>query len=334
MESGFTVSAIVSTYNAEKFISGCLQDLIEQTLYQRGELEIIVIDSASPQDEKSIIKQFQENYSNIIYKRTQDRETIYAAWNRAIKLSHGRYITNANTDDRRRSDALAVMADHLDKHSDISLVYADQLITSIANETFAKTETQQQWDWPPYSYEELKKRCCVGSQPMWRRSLHDTYDYFRSELHCAGDYEFWLRIASQGEKLTLIPQVLGLYYRNPEGIEHSIPRRASVESKKIREEYGISIATKKKQKASKPLKKTNSLLIPLSSLVIGVSLWVASIILNNQAFEVRASLMLLSFALILGMVGYWGKISPKILRIVRIIIAALGLLVLLPYLLR
>ena len=91
---------------------------------------------------------------------------------------------------------------------------------------------------------------------------------------------------------------------------------------------------KKKQKASKPLKKTNSLLIPLSSLVIGVSLWVASIILNNQAFEVRASLMLLSFALILGMVGYWGKISPKILRIVRIIIAALGLLVLLPYLLR
>ena len=332
MESEFIVSAIISTYNAEKFISGCLQDLIEQTLYQRRELEIIVIDSASLQDEKSIVKQFQAHYPNIIYEQTQERETIYAAWNRAIKLSHGRYITNANTDDRRRSDALEVMADHLDKYPDISLVYADQLITSVANETFAKTQTQQQWDWPSYSYEELKKRCCVGSQPMWRKSLHDNYGYFRAELHCAGDYEFWLRIASQGKKLTLIPQVLGLYYRNPEGIEHSVPGRASVESKKIRKEYGIPIATKKK-KASKPLKNPNTLLIPLSSLVIGVSLSVASIMLDNQAFEVRASLILLSFALILGMVGYWGKIPPKILRIVRLLIATFGLLILLPYLL-
>ena len=330
MERKFTVSAIVSTYNSEKYIRGCLQDLIEQTLYQRGELEIIVIDSASPQDEQSIVKQFQANYPHIIYQQTQDRETIYAAWNRAIQLSHGRYITNANTDDRRRSDALDIMAEYLDQQTDVCLVYADQLITTVANETFAKSETEQRWDWPPYSYEDLKKRCCVGSQPMWRKSLHHTYGYFRAELHCAGDYEFWLRIASQGEIFELIPQVLGLYYRNPEGIEHGVPSRASIESKKIREEYGISTTTKKK-KISKRLKDRNPLLIPLSSLILGVSLLIVSILLNNQALEVRVSLFLLSSALILGMIGYWGKISPRMLRIVRILMATLGLLLLVPY---
>ena len=41
------VSAIVSTYNSEKFIRGCLDDLINQTLYTRNELEIVIIHSGS-----------------------------------------------------------------------------------------------------------------------------------------------------------------------------------------------------------------------------------------------------------------------------------------------
>ena len=38
----YKVSAIVSTYNSEKFIRGCLDDLVAQTLYQKGKLEIVV----------------------------------------------------------------------------------------------------------------------------------------------------------------------------------------------------------------------------------------------------------------------------------------------------
>lgn len=55
------VSAIISTYNSEKFIKGCLEDLINQTLYKKGELEIVVIDSASKQNEKEIIKASRKN---------------------------------------------------------------------------------------------------------------------------------------------------------------------------------------------------------------------------------------------------------------------------------
>jgi glycosyltransferase involved in cell wall biosynthesis len=242
VKTQFTVSAIVSTYNAEKFIRACLQDLIAQTLYKKGELEIIVIDSASPQNEKSIVEEFQRTHPNIVYERTAERETIYAAWNRAIKMARGHYITNANTDDRRRSEGLEVMANYLDSYSDVCLVYADQLITTVANETFANTKAERRWNWPPYSYEELRSRCCVGSQPMWRKSLHETYGEFRSEFHCAGDYEFWLRIGSQGEKMMLIPQILGLYYLNPQGVEHSAPRRAVEETHLVWEQYGIPFA--------------------------------------------------------------------------------------------
>jgi glycosyltransferase involved in cell wall biosynthesis/SAM-dependent methyltransferase len=237
--SQFLVSAIISTYNSEKYIRGCLQDLVDQTLYKQGKLQIVIVDSASLQNEQSIVKEFQAKYPNIVYERTPERETLYAAWNRAIKMSHGKYITNANTDDRHRFDALEVMANFLDTHPEVSLAYPNQLITTVANDTFVTTQSNRHWNWPPYSYEQMKQGCCVGSQPMWRKSLHDKYGYFRSEFHCAGDYEYWLRIGSKGEKLALVSEIIGLYYFNPQGIEHGTPGRAGQETDQICDEYGI-----------------------------------------------------------------------------------------------
>ena len=160
--SAFKVSAIVSTYNSEKFIRSCLQDLVEQTLYKQGILEIIVIDSGSQENEQSVVREFQAKYLNIVYDRTSDRETLYAAWNRGIKMSRGAYMTNANTDDRHRPDALEIMARYLDENAEVSLVYADQLITSTANDIFAKTQAEQGWNLPAFDYSELERRCIIG----------------------------------------------------------------------------------------------------------------------------------------------------------------------------
>ncbi|MEG4249229.1 FkbM family methyltransferase [Microcoleus sp. Pol10D4] len=236
--SAFKVSAIVSTYNSEKFIRGCLDDLVEQTLYKQGQLEILVIDSASQENEQSVVREFQAKYPNIVYDRTSDRETLYAAWNRGIKMSRGAYMTNANTDDRHRPDALEIMAKYLDENAEVSLVYADQLITSTVNDIFAKTQAEQGWNWPAFDYSELERRCIIGPQPMWKKSLHEKYGYFRSEFTAAGDYEFWLRIG-KSENIVHLPENLGLYYENQQGLQHSSPISYQ-ETRQIWDEYGIS----------------------------------------------------------------------------------------------
>ncbi|GEA27870.1 chondroitin synthase [Microcystis aeruginosa NIES-4325] len=233
------VSVIVSTYKSAEFILGCLEDLITQTLYEKGEVEIIIIDSASPENEGEIIQEFQENYPNIIYQRTTERETLYCAWNRAIKLARGSYLTNGNTDDRRCFNALEIMANYLDNNREISLVYADQLITTIKNDTFATTSALKHWNWPNYSYQQMRQGCCVGSQPMWRKMLHDKYGYFQESFHCAGDYEFWLRIGSKGKKMALIPEILGLYYLNLKGLEHGSNGQALEEHYQVCKIYEI-----------------------------------------------------------------------------------------------
>ena len=139
-ESEFKVSAIVSTYNSEKFMRSRLNNLVKQTLYKKNLLEIIVINSGSQQNEEKIINEFQLNHPNIKYIKTK-RETIYQAWNRGFKVAKGQYVINANTDDLFTLDGLECMANELDVNNYISAVYGDWLLTKIENDSFeSKTE--------------------------------------------------------------------------------------------------------------------------------------------------------------------------------------------------
>ena len=232
----YKVSAIVSTYNSEKFIKGCLLDLINQSLYEKNQLEIIVVDSASQENEWEIVREFQTNYKNINYIRTSERETIYAAWNKGIKIAKGEYITNANTDDRHRQAALEIMANELDNNPEIVLVYGDQIITKTPNETFEKCTPVAYFKWPEFDRNILLHLPCIGPQPMWRKSLHDEFGYFNEELKVAGDYEWWLRI-SEKYNFKHIPELLGLYYWNDFGVEHLNPSICRLETEAIQKYY-------------------------------------------------------------------------------------------------
>lgn len=216
--SGFQVSAIVSVYNAERFIRGCLRDLVNQTLYRQGRMEIVIINSGSGQNEDGIIEKYRRRYPNIQYIRTPQRETVYQAWNRGVRAATGRYLTNANTDDRHRPDALEIMAGELDRHPGVGLVYTDQVVSRIPNATFPRHHGDLIAK-PDYSPDRLRLGCCVGSQPMWRKSMHDEFGLFDETLTVAADWDFWLRIASK-YPLRRIPGFLGLYYNNESGVEH------------------------------------------------------------------------------------------------------------------
>jgi tetratricopeptide (TPR) repeat protein/glycosyltransferase involved in cell wall biosynthesis len=213
------LTAIVSTYNSVRFIGGCLKDLQDQSLARQ--LEIIVVDSASPQDEASVVKGFQGRHPNIKYIRSTQRENIYAAWNRGIKFALGKYITNANTDDRHRRDALEQMVNILEAKPDIDLVYADVINTQTPNETFENCTPSGMLRWHDWDRETLlAKGCFIGPQPVWRRRVHDTYGYFDERYRVCGDFEFWLRISQTGSFFH-VRHPLGLYLERPDSIEHA-----------------------------------------------------------------------------------------------------------------
>jgi glycosyltransferase involved in cell wall biosynthesis len=205
------VSAIVSTYNSELFIRGRIENLLGQTI--ADQIEIIIVNSGSEENESKIIKEFLEKYVQIKYIETKDRETIYKAWNRAIKISKGKYITNANTDDRLREDALKILADTLNKNPDKALVYADQYITNVPNQSFALAEKDRKFDRIDYTRFKLYSEFIPGPQSMWRASLHfEDNIWFDESFEVSGDNDFVCKIAEKYD-LMMVHNVLGIYYK-------------------------------------------------------------------------------------------------------------------------
>jgi glycosyltransferase involved in cell wall biosynthesis/Flp pilus assembly protein TadD len=237
------VSAIVSTYNSERFIRGCLEDLLAQTIADR--LEIIVIDSASTQDEGSVVKEFQRRNQRIKYVRTSRRESVCAAWNRGIELANGRFVTNANTDDRHRPDAYEKMVAVLEADPRTALVYADVIKTDKPNQTMAACTPTGVLRWFDWQRERLLTRgCFIGPQPMWRREVHDLFGFFDESMTVAGDYEFWLRI-SQLFDFRRISEPLGLYLERDDSVEHAHREEKRAEERMIHQRYTAAAAAGK-----------------------------------------------------------------------------------------
>lgn len=91
------ISIIVPVYNVEKYLKTCLDSLVKQTLQ---EIEIIIINDASPDKSYIIMEQYKKNYPDKV-KCIYLKENLSqgGARNEGIKASTGEYITFVDSDD-------------------------------------------------------------------------------------------------------------------------------------------------------------------------------------------------------------------------------------------
>lgn len=89
------VSIIVPVYNTEKYITKCLQSLVEQTL---SDIEIICINDGSTDDCAKILSNFAEQDSRIIVLN-QENKGQSCARNAGIRIANGEYIGFIDSDD-------------------------------------------------------------------------------------------------------------------------------------------------------------------------------------------------------------------------------------------
>lgn len=233
------ISAIVSVYKGAKFLRSRLDDLLSQTAYQRGELEIIVVNAGNAENEARIAREYLDR---IVYVQSL-REPISASWNRGIRLAKGKYITNANVDDRLHPDALTTLAQALDGDPVLGMVYADAIVTSTPNATWGgayavsdKPPYKGTLAWPDFDPALLKQFCFTGNCPMWRRSLHTQFGLFDESYQLACDYEWSLRLAAMGVELRHIPQALSLFYDDGAGINNA--EHSAMESRRALNKWG------------------------------------------------------------------------------------------------
>ena len=208
----------ISTFNSAGYLRTLLGQLARQTLVSG--IEVVVIDSGSNQDEHAVCVDFEEAFPSLRYVRTP-RETLYAAWNRALSMARGEFFVNANTDDSMRPDSLEKFARCLAENPQVSLAYCDWLWTETPNlETpwpvSARVCRHAAYEpWMPLFY------AYAGCHQFWRTEKLKELGGFDARYRCAGDYEILCRLAEQGGQAIHLPEALSAFYQNPSGLSRS-----------------------------------------------------------------------------------------------------------------
>ena len=89
------LSVIVPIYNAEKYLDRCIQSILRQNM---DDIEIICVDDGSSDCSYDILKNYEQQYKNIIVIR-QENQYAGVARNRGIEVARGEYIHFLDVDD-------------------------------------------------------------------------------------------------------------------------------------------------------------------------------------------------------------------------------------------
>lgn len=115
---GEVISIIIPVYNAEKYLTRCLDSVINQT-YKK--LEIIVVDDGSTDDSKKILEEYEKKDSRmvIIHKKNGGQSS---ARNVGLKYANGDYIGFVDSDDYIVDNMYEFLKDMIEQHhADIAM---------------------------------------------------------------------------------------------------------------------------------------------------------------------------------------------------------------------
>lgn len=220
------VSVVASLYSAADKMPVFLSMLAEQSLAARGEMEIVLVDSASPSDERGAFEAFAAAHPRIpiAYARSAARETIQTAWNRGILLARAPYLALLGADEGVHPDALRRLAEALDADPGADWVVSDSLVTAVDRNgvfdadtmVYDRTGFRQDLTWLETCYLTY-----VGG--LYRRSVHDRAGWYDESYRGAGDTEFKNRVMPRIRSIHL-PETLGVFNNYPEERTTQHPR--------------------------------------------------------------------------------------------------------------
>jgi glycosyltransferase involved in cell wall biosynthesis len=219
------VSVIVSLYNAAAKIPVFIEALRQQTLVSSGQIELILVDSASPADEHAAVRySLPKAEIPYLFVRTPERESIQTAWNRGIALARAPYLSFLGVDETVLPSAFEELAGELDAHADVDWVMADSLVTSV-DAHGNPSEDVMVYDRSGWTQDLVYLETCylswVGG--LYRKSIHERFGYYDGSFRAAGDTEFKGRVLPQ-IRTRHVPRVLGVFLNYPEERTTASPR--------------------------------------------------------------------------------------------------------------
>lgn len=130
MQDRIKFSIVVPVYNVEKYISKCLDSLLNQTY---DNYEIIVINDGSTDKSLQIANNYEKNNPQRIICFSQENKGLANVRNAGINRASGQYIFFVDSDDYIEDDYLQVFANYILKESADVLISGHRMVDENGN---------------------------------------------------------------------------------------------------------------------------------------------------------------------------------------------------------
>jgi glycosyltransferase involved in cell wall biosynthesis len=191
------VSAIMTAFNAGRFVRSAVESVLGQTL---ADFELLVVDDASTDDTLAVLESMTDSRLQVF--RNVDNVGPFASANFALDHARGAFIARLDADDLCEPERFLEQVHHLERHPDVGLLgTAAKLIAEDGSEMglrpAVRTDLGVRWA-------ALFSSPFTHSTVMWRRSEFERAELrYQSSWPIAGDYELWSRALDRvrGENL-------------------------------------------------------------------------------------------------------------------------------------
>lgn len=211
------ISIIVPIYNAEKYLSKCLDSILAQTF---DDWECILVNDASPDGVGGVISEYAQRNSRFKVITKTVNGGVSRARQTGLDNAVGKYVIHADPDDTVNKDWLKVLYHTAENEQadmticDFERVYANKTVicpqkpSSLNNEDILEDFlTDRLWG---STWNKLVKRDCFTK---WKISFHP-------EMNLMEDSYVICKLLICGAKVAYVPQVL--YYYDSKSNPNSI----------------------------------------------------------------------------------------------------------------
>lgn len=196
------ISVIVPTYNTDiGFLRDCIES-VQAQVYENWEL--VIVDDASPNEEvRKVIQEYAVADGRIKTKFLKKNRHIAGATNEAFAMASGEFIGLFDHDDILWPNALYEAVKALNDDRTIDFIYTDE--DKISENRHDHFNAFFKPDWNPDFMHSVNY---ITHFALIRRTLVEKVGGQREDYNGAQDWDFFMRLTSETDKIHHIPKVL------------------------------------------------------------------------------------------------------------------------------
>lgn len=194
------VSVLMCTYNRENFLRKAIDSVLNQTY---KDFEFVIVDDGSTDSSKEIIESYHDK--RIKYIPLEKNSYYCFAANYGLQYCTGKYVAFMNSDDVWAPEKLEKQVAFMEQHKEYGACFTKVcLIDNAGNDISDRcvemrdlfaTNFATQKEWLEYFLYHGNALCHPSS--LIRKDLLDKVGWFHLLFCQLGDYDLWIRIATE-----------------------------------------------------------------------------------------------------------------------------------------